>query len=204
MITTHQRVGFLGVISGPSGSGKTTLCRRARTEENCYYTISATTRAPRPSERDGVDYYFLTEEEFHRRVREGEFLEWAEVYGRCYGTLRSEVVPHLEMGEDVLMDLDVQGAASVRRLADPLIQRAHFDVFVMPPTFAELAARLEGRQSDTAEVRAYRLAEAEEEMRQHRAYHYTLLSRSREEDWDAFQAILHTERHVTHRLTLDF
>jgi guanylate kinase len=202
MITTQQRVGFLGVVSGPSGSGKTTLCRAARAQEQCYYTISATTRPPRPGEQDGIDYHFLSDEEFRRRVAAGEFLEWAEVYGRCYGTLRSEVVPRLTQGQDVLMDLDVQGAATLRRLTDPIIQRAHFDIFVMPPTFAELAARLEGRQSDSAVVRAQRLAEAEAEMEQHKAYHYTLLSRSKEEDWTAFRAILHAERMATHRLTL--
>ncbi len=195
-----NRSGILCVVSGPSGSGKTTLCRAASVAEGCYYTVSATTRAPRPGEVDGRDYHFLSDDEFRRRVDAGEFLEWATVFGRSYGTLRSEVVPRIEAGQDVLMDLDVQGAATLRHLDDALVRRAHVDVFLLPPTLLELRSRLLGRSTDAAEVQAKRLAAALDEIAHWRGYAYTLFSRTREEDLARFRGILAAERLRSRRM----
>jgi guanylate kinase len=154
----------------------------------------------RPGEVDGRDYHFLSEEEFLRRVEADEFLEHASVFGRHYGTLKSEVLPRLARGQDVLMDLDVQGAALVRHHPDPLVRRAHFDVFLLPPSMQELRARLTGRHTDSPEIQARRLAAALEEITHWRAYDYTLLSGSREHDLSRFQALLATERLRSKRL----
>ena len=195
------RSGILCVVSGPSGCGKTTLCRAASTIEGTAYTVSATTRPARPGEVDGVDYHFLSEGEFHERVQRGEFLEWATVYGRHYGTLRSEVVPRLERGEDVLMDLDTQGAAMLRDISEPLIRAAHFDVFILPPTLDELRRRLAGRHSDSPDAQERRFASAMAEMKHWQSYTYALLSDSRENDLARFRQLLAAERLKTHRMT---
>jgi guanylate kinase len=193
-MTPPPVTGLLGVVSGPSGSGKTTLCRAACLAENAHYSISATTRPIRPGEVDGRDYHFLTEEDFQRRVENGEFLEHATVFGRHYGTLKSEVLPRLARGQDVLMDLDVQGAAAVRRHPDECVGRARFDVFLLPPSMTELKARLAGRHTDAPDVQARRLAAALEEITHWPAYDYTLPSGSREEDLARFRGILAAER----------
>ncbi|MCB1134120.1 MAG: guanylate kinase, partial [Verrucomicrobiae bacterium] len=124
------RTGILLVVSGPSGSGKTTLCRRLADLGEVRYSVSCTTRAPRPGEVNGRDYHFLQTSEFQRLVEAGEFLEHAEVHGNHYGSLRSEVLGHLDQGIDVVMDIDVQGAAQVRACNDPGIMRARVDLFV--------------------------------------------------------------------------
>jgi guanylate kinase len=191
---------LLGVVSGPSGSGKTTLCRAASAAEGGYYSVSATTRPARPGEVDGRDYHFLGEEEFLARIEAGEFLEHADVFGRRYGTLKSEVLPHLERGQDVLMDLDVRGAGMVRCHDDPLVRRAHLDVFLVPPTLADLRARLAGRHTDAPEVQARRLAAALEEISEWSRYDYTILSGTREEDLARLRGLLAAERLRSKRL----
>ena len=193
-MTPPPVTGLLGVVSGPSGSGKTTLCRAAGRAENAHYSISATTRPIRPGEVDGRDYHFLTEEDFLRRVELGEFLEHATVFGRHYGTLKSEVLPRLARGQDVLMDLDVQGAAAVRQHPDERVRLARFDVFLLPPSMDELKARLAGRHTDAPDVQARRLAAALEEISHWSAYDYTLPSGSRDEDLARFRGLLAAER----------
>ena len=194
MIPDLTREGLLIVVSGPSGSGKTTLCRNATAVEPVYYTVSCTTRTQRPAEEHGRDYFFLTEEEFTQRIAAGDFLEHAVVHGRHYGTLKSEVRPSLEAGRDVIMDLDIQGAAQLRANTDPVIQRALVDVFIMPAGFEELRARLAGRRSESAAELALRLTNALAEMKHWREYTYTLTSNTREADLAALQSILHAER----------
>ena len=182
------------VVSGPSGSGKTTLCRRAAAEGEAHYSISCTTRVPRVGEIDGRDYHFLSRGQFLAKRTEGEFLESAEVHGNLYGTLRSEVRSHLEDGRDVVMDLDVQGAALVRQCEDTAIRRALVDLFVMPPDDEELRARLSGRGTDTPEVIELRMKNALEEISCWSDYTYRLLSATPEEDYTRFKAILTAER----------
>lgn len=186
--------GLLCIVSGPSGSGKTTLCRAACEVEHAHYSISATTRPTRPGEVDGRDYHFLSETEFLRRIEDGEFLEHASVFGRHYGTLKSEVLPRLARGQDVIMDLDVQGAAIMRNHPDEQVRRAYVDVFLVPPTLDQLRARLTGRHTDSAEIQARRLAAALEEISHWRAYDFTLLSDTREADLARFRGILASER----------
>lgn len=189
-----MRSGILLLVSGPSGSGKSTLCRRLESEGAADFSVSCTTRAPREGELDGREYHFLARDEFARRVDAGEFLEHAEVHGNAYGTLRSEVVGRLAAGRDVVMDIDVQGAAQVRACQDPVIRTALVDLFVMPPDERELEARLTGRGTDSAEVIALRLRNAIEETSHWPEYTYRLLSTTREEDYTRFKALLVAER----------
>jgi guanylate kinase len=188
------RTGMLLVVSGPSGSGKTTLCRRLADSGEVRYSISCTTRPPRPGEQDGRDYHFVGRPEFETRLQTGDFLEHALVHGNFYGSLRSEVVAHLEAGVDVVMDIDVQGAAQVRRSPDPVIRRAVVDLFIMPSGEEELRTRLTGRGTDAEDVISLRMANALEEMQHWREYTYLMLSSTREEDYSQLLALVNTER----------
>lgn len=194
------RTGILLVVSGPSGSGKTTLCRQLAEDGLARYSISCTTRRPRPGERDGVDYHFLSAEDFEGKLAEGAFLEHATVHGNRYGTLRAEIALHLAAGTDVVMDIDVQGAAQVRECEAEGIKGSVVDVFVMPPSESELHARLSGRGTDSEAVIALRMRNALEEMTHWRRYSYRLLSSSKELDYTAFKALLATERLRVSRL----
>jgi len=188
------RTGMLLVVSGPSGSGKTTLCRRLADAGEARYSISCTTRAPRPGEVNDRDYHFLTRGEFVGRLEAGEFLEHAVVHGHLYGSLKTEVLSHLAAGIDVVMDIDVQGAEQIRSCADPDIRRAAVDLFVMPPDNEELYARLSGRGTDSAETIALRMSNALEEMTHWGRYTYLLLSATREDDYAKLTALVTAER----------
>ena len=150
----------LFVISGPSGAGKGTLVARVRDRvPELGLTVSATTRQPRAGEIDGVNYYFLTDEEFSRRVEEGQFVEWAQVHANRYGTLVSEVESKLADGHSLILEIDVQGALNVkRRFPDAVL------VFVEPPSLEVLRERLVGRGTETPESVELRLANAEHEL----------------------------------------
>ncbi|GEP41535.1 guanylate kinase [Brevifollis gellanilyticus] len=194
MPSSDSRLGLLIVVSGPSGTGKTTLCRKACESGQAVFSVSCTTRPPRPGEVDGKDYFFLTEEDFLARVDRGELFEYARVHNRWYGTLKSYVAENLRKGIDVLMDIDVQGAAQVRGCEDELVTKCLTDIFVMPPSLEELRARLSGRGTDSAEVVELRLKNAEAEMKHWRDYRYCLVSDTRESDEARFRAILQAER----------
>lgn len=189
-----QRTGILLVVSGPSGSGKTTLCRRLAVEGEAHYSISCTTRSPRPGEINGKDYHFLSREQFLSERENGEFLESAEVHGNLYGTLRSEVIQYLQAGQDVVMDLDVQGAEHVRKSEDASIRKALVDLFVMPADEQELLKRLSGRGTDSTEVIALRMKNAIEETLHWPEYTYRLLSGTQEEDYSRFKSLIVAER----------
>ena len=197
------RRGILFVVSAPSGAGKTTLCNALRQTHDFVYSVSCTTRAARPGEIEGEDYYFLSKEEFARRVEVGEFLEHATVHGYHYGTLRSTVLNHLNQGVDVLLDIDIQGAASIRACTDTQIIDALADVFIMPPNLEELRHRLIKRATETPEQIEVRLANARKEMKSWRAYRYAIISGSVEEDLQKFRAIVRAERYLSRRLLLD-
>lgn len=150
--------GQVVVISGPSGSGKTTVCERLRSDPDIVLSVSATTRRPRPGERDGVDYRFLSREEFLERVRRGEFVEHAEYNGQLYGTPREPLERALRDGKTVLVEIDVQGAAQMRRAyPDGLL------IFLDAPAPAAAAQRLERRNTESSEERSRRVAVAERE-----------------------------------------
>ncbi len=188
------RTGILLVVSGPSGSGKTTLCRKLADSGEVHYSISCTTRPPRSGEEDGKDYHFLTQDDFYQKLEAGEFLEHAVVHGNLYGSLKTEVVSYLNGGNDVVMDIDVQGAEQVRSCPDSDIRQAFVDLFVMPPGEAELYERLAGRGTDSHEVIALRMANALEEMQHWHRYAYRLLSSSRELDYQKILALVCAER----------
>lgn len=202
-LTIHRK-GILFVISAPSGAGKTTLISSLRQKQDFVYSVSCTTRAPRPGEVHGEDYFFLTPEEFHQHITDGDFLEHAEVHGRFYGTLKATVLTHLMSGVDVLLDIDTIGAASIRMCSDPIIQDALADVFIMPPGLDELARRLRRRGTESEEQISVRLKNAFGEMEKWRAYRYTIISGSMEEDIEKFRAVMRAERYMSCRLQLDF
>jgi guanylate kinase len=197
----HRR-GILFVVSAPSGAGKSTLLNALRPGADFVYSVSCTTRAPRPGEIDGEDYHFLTPEDFARRLEAGEFLESAHVHGNHYGTLRSAVVKQLAGGVDVLIDIDVQGARTIRNDASQEIRDSVADVFIMPPSLEELHHRLLKRGTETPEQIAIRLANASKEMEEWRDYRYTIVSGSVEEDLQKFRAIMRAERYLSRRMHL--
>ncbi|PWU08829.1 MAG: guanylate kinase [Verrucomicrobia bacterium] len=201
--STFRHTGILFVVSAPSGAGKTTLCRNLRQQADFIYAVSCTTRTPRPGEIVGEDYYFLSEEEFQARIEDDEFLEYAEVHGRKYGTLKATVFEHLKKGVDVLLDIDTQGAAAIRSCRDPFILDALVDVFIMPPNIEELRHRLLRRGSDSEEQIAVRLKNAQREMLRWKEYKYTILSGSMEEDIAKFRSVMRAEHYLSRRLSLD-
>ena len=202
MSNHFTRSGILFVVSAPSGAGKTTLCDALRQTPDFVYSVSCTTRAPRAGETEGEDYHFLSEEDFVRRIKAGEFLEYAEVHGKYYGTLRQPIRSSLDEGVDVLIDVDIQGAAAIRSFDDEFIRRALCDVFIMPPDLDELRRRLTKRGTETEEQIELRLQNAAREMELWRDYRYTIISKSMEEDLLKFRHIMGAERYLSRRLIL--
>jgi guanylate kinase len=165
------------VITGPSGVGKGTLIRLLRERiPQLELSVSATTRAPRPGEADGVDYHFLSDQEFAERVDAGEFVEWAEYSGRRYGTLRSELQRHLDAGHPVVLEIEVQGARQVRRAMPEAVQ-----IFIEPPQGEALRDRLVGRGTDDPDEVARRLAVADEELAAAGEFQYRVVNDRLEE-----------------------
>jgi guanylate kinase len=188
---------LLVLISAPSGGGKTTLCEQLlAARPQMTRAVTCTTRAPRPGERDGADYYFLDAETFLKRVHAGNFLEHATVHGNSYGTLKSEVLGKLRLGKDVLLNVDVQGAAAIREKAqeDPELKRALFSVFLTPPSMTILEERLRRRGTDAPAVIQKRLGVARQEIAQWKHFDYLLLSGSIAEDLRRMLAIVEAEK----------
>ena len=196
-----RRTGILFVISAPSGAGKTTLCTALRQKPDFVWSVSCTTRAPRPGEVDGEDYHFLHPDDFTTRLGNGEFLEHAEVHGNHYGTLKGPVLENLRNGIDVLLDIDTHGAANIRACGDPLILRALADVFLLPPDLEELHRRLLRRGTETEEQVKIRMSNAAKEMECWRDYRYTIINGSMEENIEKFRAVMRAERYLSHRMT---
>lgn len=164
--------GHLYIVSAPSGAGKTTLVRMLlENDSGIRLSISYTTRAPRSDEADGREYNFVDIETFRGMIGRGEFLEWAEVHGNCYGTSSLWIEQEMASGRDVLLEIDWQGAQQVKKLFPQAI-----GVFVLPPSMAELERRLTGRGTDSAEVIARRLAAAREEMRHVSEFGYVIIN----------------------------
>ena len=200
MSNQFSRPGILFVISAPSGAGKTTLVEAIRKTPNLFYSVSCTTRSPRAGEIDGEDYRFLSDTVFRERRQAGDFLEHAQVHGDYYGTLREPVLTNLQNGVDVLIDIDTQGAATIRNCDDPLIRGALADVFIMPPDLDELRRRLRNRGTETEEQINRRLDTAVREMELWRDYRYTIISGSVEEDLGRFRHIMAAEGYLSRRL----
>ncbi len=200
---TAERKGILFVISGPSGAGKTTLLDELRKNPDFVYSISCTTREPRPGEIDGRDYHFLSEDEFKRRLANDEFLEHAIVHRNHYGTLREMVTRNLENGIDVLIDVDIQGAAMIRKQCKEALRDDLVDVFLTAPNIEELRRRLAKRGTETPEMFEVRIRNAATEMQHWKDYRYTILSGTAEEDLARFRAIMQAERCASARWKLN-
>jgi guanylate kinase len=188
---------ILLLLSAPSGAGKTTITQGLlRENSGLRRVITCTTRQPRPNERPGVDYHFLSPAAFASRLKEGAFLEHAEVYGHSYGTLRKDVLTELRAGHDVVIVLDVQGVISVQQVAeaDAELRAALVTVFVTTGTLAELEARLRGRGTEADDVVSRRLATARQEMAEWRRFDYLVLSGTREDDRRRLQSIFEAEK----------
>ena len=188
---------LLVVISAPSGGGKTTLCRELlAVRQDMTRAVTCTTREPRPGETDGVDYYFLNAAAFEDQVRAGSFLEHASVHGHRYGTLKSEVLDKLRAGRDVLLNVDVQGAAAIRERAreQSELRQALVSVFLTPSSLAVLEQRLLKRGTDSPEVIRRRLGVASQEIAQWRDFDYLLISDSISEDLRRMLAIVEAEK----------
>lgn len=194
------RSGILFVVSAPSGAGKTTLCNALRQTPDFVYSVSCTTRPQRAGEIEGEDYFFISEAEFRAKIDEREFLEYARVHEHYYGTLRKPICANLAEGVDVLIDVDTQGAASIRQYDDQFVRRALCDVFIMPPDLDELRRRLTKRGTERSEQIELRLSNAAREMELWRGYRYTIISRSMEEDLLKFRQIMGAERYLSRRL----
>ena len=194
---TEIKRALLLVVSAPSGAGKTKLCDRLLAEHpNMVRSISCTTRAPRGAEVDGRDYHFLSMEEFNRRVAAGLFLEHATVHGNQYGTLRSNVEDRLKAGRDVLLVIDVQGAAAVRQAAKSvggLLERSYVDVFVSPPSIEALRARLQKRGEDAPDVVERRLKNAQGEMARAGEYQHRVVNDQLDQAYGELRNIVQSE-----------
>jgi len=192
MVETHiKRRGFMLVLSSPSGAGKTTISRRLLdSDDNLSLSISATTRPPRPSEAEGKDYFFVSQERFATMVAGSELLEHAVVFGNNYGTPRAPVEQALERGRDVLFDIDWQGTQQLRETArEDLVS-----VFILPPSTAELERRLHARAQDSDEVVRGRMAKAADEMSHWAEYDYIIINDNLESSVTQVEAIITAER----------
>src|SRR6267378_6314477 len=191
----EQGRGILFVVSSPSGGGKGTLIQRILKKAlNLSYSVSFTTRAPRDGEVDGREYFFVTPREFERMVAANEFLEWAHVHGKQYGTSRSQVFREISQGRDIILEVDVQGAASIRALMPDAVS-----VFILPPSFAVLRQRLLDRGTDSPEELELRLRNAPKELKDYPAFQYLIINDDADRAADQLTAIVHAERARLHR-----
>lgn len=164
--------GRLFVLSGPAGAGKGTILAEVfRQVDNLVYSVSCTTREPRPGETDGKDYYFISEEEFRNAVDEGQFLEWAPVHGKRYGTRRAAVEESLEKGVDVILEIDVQGAMQVKEKMPEAVM-----VFIRPPSFEALICRLRARGTETTRQLEIRIENAKRELAEADKYEHRIIN----------------------------
>ena len=183
--------GILLVLSAPSGCGKTTILRQVMAElPNLAFSVSHTTRQSRPGEQNGRDYHFVSIAQFKalQEQQPSGFLEWAEVHGNYYGTSRQEIESRLAAGTDVILDIDIQGAAQVRRNAQPVT------VFIAPPSWDELERRLRGRGTESEESVRRRLANAEKEMQAAPAYSYLIINDQLDQAVLSLKAVIIAER----------
>ncbi len=192
--------GVLFIVSSPSGGGKTTLVREVMTRLAgrgivAHFSVSHTTRPRRPGEADGVDYHFLDRPTFEGMVQRGDFLEWAEYAGHLYGTARAEVEPRLAAGQDVFLDIEVQGASQVRSLIPDVVK-----IFVYPPSYEVLKRRLMKRRQDAPEVIRDRLQWAMRELRAAGEFDYAIINDRLDEAVEALEGVCIAEHQRAHRI----
>ena len=185
-----ERRGRLFIVSSPSGGGKGTLIRRVlKSVPGIGYSVSWTTRRPRPGEIDGVHYHFVGEDEFGAMRERGGFLEWAVVHGNSYGTARSVVEQELCEGHDIILEIDVQGAASVRAVASDAVS-----VFILPPSFDVLRERLRRRGTEEPATLALRLRNARDEVRRYQEFDYVIVNDDAQRAARQLEAVVYAER----------
>lgn len=187
--------GVLVVLSGPAGTGKGTVCKEFLSRnEDSVFSVSATTRSPRPGERDGVDYFFITKEKYGEMVKNDEFLEHAEFCGNCYGTPKAAVEQRLSEGKNVILEIDVQGALQIKeKVPDSVL------VFIAPPSQKILRERIEGRGTETPEVIDRRMEAAKGELAQIPKYDYVIVNDEVDKAVLRFETIINAERYKTKR-----
>jgi guanylate kinase len=189
-LNTAPPRGTLFVVSSPSGGGKGTIIEHVlECVENLSYSVSYTTRAPRLKEVDGREYFFISRETFEDMVAAGEFLEWACVHGNLYGTAKNQILAETAAGSDIILEVDVQGAASVRRLLMDSVS-----IFILPPSYEVLRERLLARGTDSPEELAVRLRNAPEELRQYSAFDYVIINDEVERAVNQLASIIYAER----------
>ena len=174
----YSRLGVLLVVSGPSGAGKSTICKKVIKDNNLYFSVSCTTRKPRTGEVHGKDYYFIDKDKFKEKIKNNEFIEYANVHGNYYGTLRDKVIQVVVSGKNVLLDIDVQGALRIKKTAaqDSLLRKCVEYVFIAPPNFYELEKRLRGRGTEAEDVIQKRLSNAGRELTYCLEYEYLVVN----------------------------
>ncbi|MBR6700739.1 MAG: guanylate kinase [Firmicutes bacterium] len=182
--------GLLLVVSGPSATGKGTVCRQLVNETDVELSVSATTREPRPGEVDGVDYFFMTEEEFVKTIEEDGFIEHVENFGRRYGTPLSYVKSKISSGRDIILEIDVQGAAIIKEKFPECIL-----IFLLPPSIEELGARIRRRGTETKEKIAQRLSKAQQEIECIVNYDYYIVNNEVEQAVEDMKSIIKAEHH---------
>lgn len=196
-INKPERLGIALIVSGPSGAGKSTVCDEVKKlEPELFFSVSCTTRSPRPGEENGREYYFISEDEFKVKVDKGLFIEYAEVHGNYYGTLRSEIIDRVSVGEDVLMDIDVQGAMQIKDYSerDDILSKSIELVFIGPPNFEELEHRLRSRATESEESIQVRLENAKAEMEKWQEYGFLIINKELDKavaDMKAFLDVMH-------------
>ena len=182
--------GILFVVSSPSGGGKGTIIQRVLNKvPNLSYSVSYTTRAPRSGEVNGREYFFVNTEEFEEMVAAGAFLEWAHVHGKLYGTAREQIIREISVGRDIVLEVDVQGAASVRSLIPDAVS-----AFILPPSFEVLRSRLVARGTDSPEELEVRLSNAPVELQDYSAFEYVIINDDADRAADQLAAIVYAER----------
>ena len=186
-----KRKGILFIVSAPSGSGKTTLCNKlVDSLKGLNRSISMTTRPPRPGERDGIDYIFIEKEEFLKRKKKNEFLEWAQVFDECYGTPKKYIDHLVTKGQDVVLNIDVQGAMKIRRTRSI----SSVCIFVLPPSMSELQGRLRNRSTDTKKEIAKRMSIAKKEVAYLPRYDYVVINSVLDSALENLRSIVIAER----------
>jgi len=185
-----MKQGLFLVVSAPSGAGKSSICQKML--ELCpqlNFSVSHTTRSPRPGEKDGKDYYFVSRENFLRRVKRGEFVEWVENFGNLYGTSRKTMEKHLAKGKDLLLDVEPRGAKKIKKV----FKKGIF-VFILPPSRVDLMKRLKRRGHESKEVIKSRLAQAESELREISWYDYVIFNKDLDKAVEKLKAIYIAEK----------
>ncbi len=191
------RRGIIFILSAPSGAGKTTIYRAAlKAIKNLEFSISLTTRVRRKNEADGIDYSFVSEEEFNRRQSSGELAEWARVFESSYGTPRAPLDAAIASGHDILLDIDIQGAQQIRAK----YPRDAVSIFVLPPTLEELAGRLRGRATEDESKIQHRLQKAREEAEAYPEYDYLIVNAEIQKSVAQLETIVNAERLKVSRL----